>query len=181
MFGFFNSKPRGTSTATSPAVLRADPSRSHLQTVHPFKKKFDYELNSWCYGLENLGETPLPQVVFRVVREFRPVFAESIATGFFFDIDQVAKRLFEASQKAVPLKEIAMALVAVLPEPEKLPVEQQRTFSLVLAQVELTHAGAVNRVKQRIQPINLATPVKAQSTDSARPAQAAPPLLSGRV
>jgi len=184
MFGFFKSKPIVPSKAIGPSVMQSDTSRLTLQAVHPYKKKFEYELNSWCYGLENLGEVPLQQVVFRVVREFRSIFSEAIATGYVFDIDVVAKRIFKSSQEVVPLKELAMALVAVLPEPEKLPVEQQRVYSLVLAQVELSHSGAVDRVKQRLQGPDTekdATPARGQAKDSARQSLPTPPLLAGRV
>jgi hypothetical protein len=179
MFGFFKSKPRDLSKAVSPAVLRSNSSGQALQSVHSYKKKFDYELNSWCFGLEKLGEEPLPQVVFRVVREFRTIFAEAIASGYVFDIDFAARKIFEASQKVVPLKEIAMAFVAILPEPENLPLDQKRVFTLILAQVELSHAGAVDRVRQRIQPAK--TTEKAQEEGSGRQAPQAPPLLAGRV
>ena len=179
MFGFFKSKPKEISKAIGPSVLKPDEPRLSLQSVHSYRKKFEYELNSWCYGLENLGEVPLPQVVFRVVREFRSVFAEAITVGYVFDIDYAARKICEASKKVVSLKEIAMALVAVLPEPESLPVEQKRVFTLVLAQVELSHAGAVNRVKQKLQSVPPTE--KGQAEDSARQAPAAPPLLAGRV
>ena len=178
MFGFFKSKPKEPTNAVGPAVLQSDNSRLSLQAVHTYRKKFEYELDSWCFGLENLGEEPLPQVVFRIVREFRPIFAEAIASGYVFDIDYAAKRIFEASGSVVPLKEIAMAFVAILPEPENLPTEHKRVFTLVLAQVELNHAGAVDRVKQRLQAV---TTAKDQAKDSARPTPPAPPLLAGRV
>jgi hypothetical protein len=178
MFGFFKSKPKEQSNAVGPSVLQSDTSRLSLQSVHSYKKKFDYEVNSWCYGLENLGEAPLPQVVFRIVREFRPIFAEAINTGFVFDIDQAAKRIFEAAGKTVPLKEIAMAFVAILPEPEQMPIEQKRVYTLVLAQVELHYAGAVDRVKQKLHAVPTA---KGQGEDSARQTPPAPPLLAGQV
>jgi hypothetical protein len=179
MFGLFKSKRGEKSYAVGPAVLNSDSSQLIALQDHSFKKIFEHEVNSWCYGLENLGEAPLPQVVFRVVREFRSVFTQAIEQGFVFDIDQVARRIFSASGQAVPLKELAMALVAILPNPEKLPVERKRTYALVLAQVELSHSGAVERVKQRIQPTQPMT--KDQGVDSARQAPQAPLLLAGRV
>jgi len=180
MFGFFKSKPAAPSKAVGPSVLQSNNSRVSIQSVHFFQKKFEYELDSWCYGLETLGETPLPQVVFRVVREFRSVFADAINHGFVFDIDLAARKIAEASSNVVPLKELAMALVAILPDPEKLPIEQKRIYALVLAQVELSHSGAVNRVKQKLHQVPAPTE-KDPTEDSARQAQATPPLLAGRV
>lgn len=135
----------------SPAVLGSSSTRtpSFTEAPHPFQRKFEIEIESWCFGLEQLKEPPLPQVLFKVIRELRGVLLGAIEAGYAFDIRITAEKLFFAAKKTVPQKEILFALLAILPDPESLPVEQKRIFSVIVAQVEMVEGGAVQRMRQR--------------------------------
>jgi len=122
---------------------------SFSENVHPLKQRFDIEVDSWCFGLESLNDLPLPQVVFKVVRELRPLLKEAIEQGYAFDIRVLSEKLFFATKKTVPKKELTFALLAILPDPETLNIEQKTTFAVIVAQVEVTEGGAVERVRQR--------------------------------
>ncbi len=153
MFGLFKRKGNVGQAAVTPAVMSPDSSQLVKIEQHPFKRAFEREIDSWCYGMEKLGEVPLPQVVFKIIRELRAVFEEATKQGYVFDIDFVARRLYESSGKIVPLREVVFALVAVLPNTESLSNDEKRTYALTLARLERSHSGAVDRVKQRVQAI----------------------------
>ncbi len=153
MFGFLwksQERPSAAPGEAVPAVLGAGQVARFQEQDHPFKREFDLEIESWCYGLTRLSETPLPKVVFCVVRELRPMLARALASGYVFNIQSVADRIAIAARGSVEQKAIAFALLAILPEPGTLPLEQKRLFATIVAQVEASHGGAVDRVRQRM-------------------------------
>jgi hypothetical protein len=142
-----STKPKGI----APSVLGAAKAAPVFQEPeHPMKRKVELEVDSWCFGLENLGEDPLPKVVFTIVRELRFVMAEAVSNGFAFDINSMADKLFYSCKGVVSRKELLFALIAVLPEPQTLSEDEKRIFAMIIAQVEASEGGAVKRVQQRM-------------------------------
>jgi len=119
--------------------------------VHPYEKTVIFELNSWCFGLEQLGEKILPGVVHKIVKEFAPLSNESINHVYAPNLLEIAQRLSVSSGGVVSEKEIAFAFLANLPQPQDLSREEKEIFTLVVLPVERKFGKAVKRIQERFQ------------------------------
>lgn len=138
-----------------PAVLQGAVGRVKtefkVEEQHCFHQEFERQLESWCFGLSVLNEEPLPEVVFKVCKEFSATLKEALGKGYAFDILRVAGRISKAAQNVVDTKQLVFSLMSYLPAPQALTPEAQVVFAVVIAQVEQTFGGAVERAKERFQ------------------------------
>ncbi|MEY4700699.1 MAG: hypothetical protein RL326_886 [Pseudomonadota bacterium] len=116
-----------------------------------YDEVFEIEIDGWCFGLTNYpGEISAP-VVHRIIRELATSFQAAIDHNVVFNIIQIAGKFSEAARFLIHEQEIAMAIVAQLPNPATLLEEQQCVLGLVIDQVEQAYPGALESFYKRWQ------------------------------
>jgi hypothetical protein len=116
-----------------------------------YDEVFEIEIDGWCFGLTNYpGEISAP-VVHRIIRELATSFQSAIDHNVVFNIIQIAGKFSEAARFLIHEQEIAMAIVAQLPNPATLLEEQQCVLGLVIDQVEQAYPGALESFYKRWQ------------------------------
>jgi hypothetical protein len=116
-----------------------------------YDEVFEIEIDGWCFGLTNYpGEISAP-VVHRIIRELATSFQAAIDHNVVFNIIQIAGKFSEAARFLIHEQEIAMAIVAQLPNPATLLEEQQCVLGLVIDQVEQAYPGALENFYKRWQ------------------------------
>lgn len=116
-----------------------------------YDEVFEIEIDGWCFGLTNYpGEISAP-VVHRIIRELATSFQAAIDHNVVFNVIQIAGKFSEAARYLIHEQEIAMAIVAQLPNPATLLEEQQCVLGLVIDQVEQAYPGALESFYKRWQ------------------------------
>lgn len=108
-----------------------------------YDEVFEIEINGWLFGLANYPGEISPQVIHRIIRELATSFHLAIEHNVVFNLLQIANRFSEAARFLVHEQEIAMAIVAQLPNPATLEEDQQLVLGLVIDQVEQAYPGAL--------------------------------------
>ncbi len=108
-----------------------------------YDEVFEIEIDGWLFGLANYPGEISPQVIHRIVRELATSFHLAIEHNVVFNILQIANRFSEAARFLVHEQEIAMAIVAQLPNPATLEEDPQLALGLVIDQVEQAYPGAL--------------------------------------
>jgi hypothetical protein len=116
-----------------------------------YDEVFEIEIDGWCFGLSNYpGEISAP-VIHRIIRELATSFQAAIDHNVVFNVIQIAGKFSEAARFLIHEQEIAMAIVAQLPNPATLLEEQQCVLGLVIDQVEQAYPGALESFYKRWQ------------------------------
>ena len=116
-----------------------------------YDEVFEIEIDGWCFGLTNYpGEISAP-VVHRIIRELATSFQAAIEHNVVFNVVQIAGKFSEAARHLIHEQEIAMAIVAQLPNPSTLLEEQQCVLGLVIDHVEQAYPGALESFYKRWQ------------------------------
>lgn len=116
-----------------------------------YDEVFEIEIDGWCFGLNNYpGEISAP-VIHRIIRELATSFQAAIEHNVVFNIIQIAGKFSEAARFLIHEQEIAMAIVAQLPNPATLLEEQQCVLGLVIDQVEQAYPGSLESFYKRWQ------------------------------
>jgi len=116
-----------------------------------YDEVFEIEIDGWCFGLTNYpGEISAP-VVHRIIRELATSFQAAIDHNVVLNVIQIAGKFSEAARYLIHEQEIAMAIVAQLPNPATLLEEQQCVLGLVIDQVEQAYPGALESFYKRWQ------------------------------
>lgn len=116
-----------------------------------YDEVFEIEIDGWCFGLTNYpGEISAP-VVHRIIRELATSFQAAIEHNVVFNVIKIAGKFSEAARFLIHEQEIAMAIVAQLPNPATLLEEQQCVLGLVIDQVEQAYPGALDSFYKRWQ------------------------------
>ena len=115
--------------------------------MFPIKDRYDevfaIEIDGWIFGLTNYpGEVSAP-VIHRIVRELATSFHAAIEHNVVFNVLQIASKFSEATRFLVHEQEIAMAIVAQLPNPATLLEDQQCILGLIIDYVEQVYPGAL--------------------------------------
>ena len=96
-----------------------------------YDEVFEIEIDGWMFGLANYPGEISPQVIHRIVRELCTSFHLAIEHNVVFNVLQIANRFSEAARFLVHEQEIAMAIIAQLPNPATLEEDQQVVLGLV--------------------------------------------------
>jgi hypothetical protein len=116
-----------------------------------YDEVFEIEIDGWCFGLNNYpGEISAP-VIHRIIRELATSFQAAIEHNVVFNVIKIAGKFAEASRFLIHEQEIAMAIMAQLPNPATLFEEQQCVLGLVIDQVEQAYPGALESFYKRWQ------------------------------
>jgi hypothetical protein len=116
-----------------------------------YDEVFEIEIDGWVFGLTNYpGEISAP-VLHRIIRELATSFHAAIDHNVVFNILDIAGKFSEASRFLIHEQEVALAIVAQLPNPANLLEEQQCVLGLVIDQVEQAYPGALENFYKRWQ------------------------------
>lgn len=116
-----------------------------------YDEVFEIEIDGWCFGLANYpGEVSAP-IVHRIIRELATSFHAAIEHNVVFNVLELASKFSEAARFLIHEQEIALAIVAQLPNPATLLEEQQCVLGLVIDQVEQAYPGALENFYNRWQ------------------------------
>jgi hypothetical protein len=116
-----------------------------------YDEVFEIEIDGWVFGLTNYpGEISAP-VVHRIIRELATSFYAAIEHNVVFNVLEIAGKFSEAARFLIHEQEIALAIVAQLPNPANLMEEQQCVLGLVIDQVEQAYPGALDNFYKRWQ------------------------------
>ena len=114
-----------------------------------YDEVFDIEIDGWVFGLTNYpGEVSAP-VLHRIIRELGSSFQMAIEHNVVFNVLEVAAKFSDATKNLVHEQEVAMAIVAQLPNLALLLEEQQCVLGLVIDQVEQAYPGALSSFYNR--------------------------------
>lgn len=114
-----------------------------------YDEVFEIEIDGWLFGLANYPGEISPQVIHRIIRELATSFHLAIEHYVVFNILQMANRFSEAARFLIHEQEIAMAIVAQLPNPGTLDEDQQLVLGMVIDQVEQAYPGALTSFYNR--------------------------------
>jgi hypothetical protein len=114
-----------------------------------YDEVFDIEIDGWVFGLTNYPGEVSPPVLHRIIRELGSSFHMAVEHNVVFNVLEVAAKFSDATKNLVHEQEIAMAIVAQLPNPALLLEEQQCVLGLIIDQVEQAYPGALTSFYNR--------------------------------
>jgi hypothetical protein len=114
-----------------------------------YDEVFEIEIDGWLFGLANYPGEISPQVIHRIIRELATSFHLAIEHHVVFNVLQMANRFSEAARFLIHEQELAMAIVAQLPNPATLDEDQQLVLGMVIDQVEQAYPGALTSFYNR--------------------------------
>jgi hypothetical protein len=114
-----------------------------------YDEVFDIEIDGWVFGLTNYPGEVSPPVLHRIIRELASSFHMAVEHNVVFNVLEVAAKFSDATKNLVHEQEIAMAVVAQLPNPALLLEEQQCVLGLIIDQVEQAYPGALTSFYNR--------------------------------
>jgi hypothetical protein len=114
-----------------------------------YDEVFEIEIEGWLFGLANYPGEISSQVIHRIVRELSTSFHLAIEHYVVFNILQIANKFSESARFLIHEQEIAMAIVAQLPNPATLEEDQQLILGLVIDQVEQAYPGSLSSFYNR--------------------------------
>ena len=114
-----------------------------------YDEVFKIEMDGWSFGISNYPGEVSPSIVHRIVRELASSFQAAIEHNVVIDILGIAQKFSESAKSLVHPEEIALAMVAQLPNPAILTEEQRCVLGQILDRVDQAHSGALNNFYRR--------------------------------
>ena len=114
-----------------------------------YDEVFEIEIDGWVFGLTNYPGEISPPIIHRIIRELANSFHLAIEHNVVFNPLQIAAKFSEAAQFLIHEQEIAMAIVAQLPNPTTLDEDRQCVLGLIIDQVEQAFPGALESFYSR--------------------------------
>ena len=111
---------------------------------------FRLDIDSWCYGLSRFSGNITPKLIHALIREMSGTFLYAIKNQYAFSVVSVAKCLHEASEGAANLKELALHIIACLPNPSILDEKQLTVFEEIIAQANRIYPDVVHKFESRL-------------------------------
>jgi len=108
-----------------------------------YDEVFEIEIDGWIFGLSNYPGEISPQIIHRIIRELATSFHLAIDHNVVFNPLMIASKFAEASRFLIHEQEIAMAILAQLPNPATLGEDQQCILGLIIDQVEQAYPGSL--------------------------------------
>jgi hypothetical protein len=109
-----------------------------------YDEVFEIEIDGWIFGLSNYPGEISAAVLHRIIRELATSFHLAIEHYVVFSILNIAQRFSEAARFLIHEQELAMAIVAQLPNPATLGEDEQLVLAMVIDQVEQAYPGALD-------------------------------------
>jgi len=122
---------------------------SMFPVLHRYDEVFKIEIEGWCFGIANYPGEVAPSILHRIIRELSSSFQAAIEHNVVFNIVEISDRLVDAARLVVHPKEVALAIVAQLPNPSILSEEQQCVLGHIIDKVEQVHPGALDSFYRR--------------------------------
>jgi hypothetical protein len=109
-----------------------------------YDEVFEIEIDGWVFGLTNYPGEISAAVLHRIIRELATSFHLAIEHFVVFSVLNIANRFSEAARFLVHEQELAMAIVAQLPNPATLGEDEQLVLAMIIDQVEQAYPGALD-------------------------------------
>lgn len=110
---------------------------------------FQIELDGWCFGITNYPGEISPNIIHRIVRELAASLQAAIEHNVAFNILEISEKISLATRGRVHTKEIALAMIAQLPNPAILQEEQQCVLGVIIDTVDRQYTGALESFYRR--------------------------------
>lgn len=120
-----------------------------FEIIGRYDEVFKIEIDGWCFGISNYPGEVSPAIVHRIVRELASPFQAAIQHNVVFDILEMSQKFSEAARSLVHPEEIALAIVAQLPNPAILSEEQQCVLGQIIDKVDQAYNGALDNFYRR--------------------------------
>lgn len=137
--------------------MESYPSHSNLVLEEAFKvqpdepeKLFKLDIESWCYGLARFPEPLTAKLIHALIREMSGSFLYAVQNDYAFDLIAVAKQLHDSSEGIVNQKELALHLIACMPNPASLSTAELLVFERIISKAEKVYPDVVEKFRSRI-------------------------------
>lgn len=114
-----------------------------------YNEVFQIELDGWCFGITNYPGEISPNIIHRIVRELAASLQAAIEHNVAFNILEISENISIATRGRVHTKEIALAMIAQLPNPAILQEEQQCVLGVIIDTVDREYTGALESFYRR--------------------------------
>ena len=114
-----------------------------------YDEVFQIELDGWCFGITNYPGELSPSIIHRIVRELAASLQAAIEHNVAFNILEISEKISIATRGRVHTKEIALAMIAHLPNPAILQEEQQCVLGVIIDTVDREYTGALESFYRR--------------------------------
>lgn len=114
-----------------------------------YDEVFQIELDGWCFGITNYPGELSPSIIHRIVRELAASLQAAIEHNVAFNILEISEKISIATRGRVHTKEIALAMIAQLPNPAILQEEQQCVLGVIIDTVDRQYTGALESFYRR--------------------------------
>ena len=114
-----------------------------------YNEVFQIELDGWCFGITNYPGEISPNIIHRIVRELAASLQAAIEHNVAFNILEISENISIATRGRVHTKEIALAMIAQLPNPAILQEEQQCVLGVIIDTVDRQYTGALESFYRR--------------------------------
>ncbi|MCX6115482.1 MAG: hypothetical protein NTV65_09780 [Proteobacteria bacterium] len=114
-----------------------------------YDEVFQIELDGWCFGITNYPGELSPSIIHRIVRELAASLQAAIEHNVAFNILEISEKISIATRGRVHTKEIALAMIAQLPNPAILQEEQQCVLGVIIDTVDREYTGALESFYRR--------------------------------
>ena len=114
-----------------------------------YDEVFQIELDGWCFGITNYPGEISPNIIHRIVRELAASLQAAIEHNVAFNILEISENISIATRGRVHTKEIALAMIAQLPNPAILQEEQQCVLGVIIDTVDREYTGALESFYRR--------------------------------
>jgi hypothetical protein len=117
--------------------------------INRYDEVFKIEMDGWCFGIANYPGEVSPSVLHRIIREFSASFQAAIEHNVAFNIIDIADQMSQSARRLIHPKEIALAMVAQLPNPAVLSEDQQCVLGQIIDTVDKSQPGALDSFYRR--------------------------------
>ena len=111
---------------------------------------FKLEIESWCYGLFRFPGELSAKLIHALIREMSGSFLYAVKNHFAFSLVWVAKQLHKASEGIVNEKELALHIIACMPNPASLNSDEFAVFEQVITEAKKVYPDVVQRFESRL-------------------------------
>ena len=111
-----------------------------------FIEEFNILIRGYCEGLKSFPGEVHDELVCTIVRDLKPIILESFAYSYEFNLIDITEEFCEAGMFRIEPKKVLGELLAMLPNPSKLNLEQQNLLDRILVHADDCVPGTLDRM-----------------------------------
>lgn len=130
--------------------------RLFRENFHPVQQEdpeniFELDIDSWCHGLMRFGGELSAKLLHALIREMSGSFLYAVKNNYAFSVVKVAKRIHKISKGIVNEKELALHIIACLPNPSSLESQELSVVEDIIRQTENIYPDVALKFQSRLQ------------------------------